>query len=177
MQVSGHRNNCIMIIGWPIFRLERYFLGRERNFLLHFARKSLHHHSIILVISDKHTHTGLMCRNTNHSRVRQTCRLSPLCYVHFSSIALVFVFSIVQNWTCCDYPLPAWPFSLQENGERMRKWRVNGERMRKWREIHSLDFLIFSLFPPFLSISYIKNCNILSQNVKDRLLSRMSQKA
>ena len=48
--------------------------------------------------------------------------------------------------------------------------------MRKWREIHSLDFLIFSLFPPFLSISYIKNCNILSQNVKDRLLSRMSQK-
>ena len=28
--------------------------------------------------------------------------------------------------------------------------------MRKWREIHSLDFLIFSLFPPSLSISYIK---------------------
>ena len=38
--------------------------------------------------------------------------------------------------------------------------------MRKWREIHSLDFLIFSLFPPFLSISYIKNCNILSQMSK-----------
>ena len=31
---------------------------------------------------------------------------------------------------------------------RMRKWRGNGERMRKWREIHSLHFLIFSLFPP-----------------------------
>ena len=38
--------------------------------------------------------------------------------------------------------------------------------MRKWREIHSLHFLIFSLFPPSLSISYVKNCLILSQNVK-----------
>ena len=52
------------------------------------------------------------------------------------------------------------------NGERMRKWRGNGERMRKWREIHSQDFLILCLFPPSLSISYIKNCHILSQNVK-----------
>ena len=38
--------------------------------------------------------------------------------------------------------------------------------MRKWREIHSLQFLIFSLFPSSLSISYIKNCLILQQNVK-----------
>ena len=38
--------------------------------------------------------------------------------------------------------------------------------MRKWREIYSLHFLIFSLFPPSLSISYIKNCHILWQNVK-----------
>ena len=30
------------------------------------------------------------------------------------------------------------------NGERMRKWMGNGERMRKWKEIHSLHFLIFS---------------------------------
>ena len=44
--------------------------------------------------------------------------------------------------------------------------RRNGERMRKWREIHSQDFLILCLFPPSLSISYIKNCHILSQNVK-----------
>ena len=44
---------------------------------------------------------------------------------------------------------------LRENGERMR----NGERF-------TLHFLIFSLFPPSLSISYIKNCLILSQNVK-----------
>ena len=55
---------------------------------------------------------------------------------------------------------------LRGNGERMRKWRGNGERMRKWREIHSQDFLILCLFPPSLSISYIKNCHILSQNVK-----------
>ena len=62
------------------------------------------------------------------------------------------------------------------NGERMRKWRGNGEEMdrewengertRKWREIHSLHFLIFSFFPPFLSISHINNCLILLQNVK-----------
>ena len=37
--------------------------------------------------------------------------------------------------------------------------------MGKWREAHSLHFLIFSLFPPSLSISYVKNCLILSQNV------------
>ena len=34
--------------------------------------------------------------------------------------------------------------------------------MRKWRE----NFLIISLYPPSLSISYIKICHILSQNVK-----------
>ena len=34
--------------------------------------------------------------------------------------------------------------------------------MRKWRE----NFLILSLYPPSLSISYIKICHILSQNVK-----------
>ena len=53
--------------------------------------------------------------------------------------------------------------------QNARKWRENeenGERMRKWKEIHSLHFLTFSLFPPSLSISYIKNCHILSQNVK-----------
>ena len=43
----------------------------------------------------------------------------------------------------------------------------NGERIRKWRDIHFLHFLIFSLFPPSLSISYIKNCDILWQNVKN----------
>ena len=66
-----------------------------------------------------------------------------------------------QGCTSCA-SLAAW---LWENGERMRKWRGR-DRMRKWREIHSLHFLIFSLFPPSLSISYIKNCLILSQNVK-----------
>ena len=46
------------------------------------------------------------------------------------------------NGTCDDYLLPAWPFSLRENGEKMRKWSGNGES-----EI-SLDFLIFSLSAP-----------------------------
>ena len=62
------------------------------------------------------------------------------------------------------------------SGERMRKWRRNRERIRKWRAIHSLYCLIFSLFPPSLSISYIKNCLILSQNVKWGTLSQSSQK-
>ena len=48
----------------------------------------------------------------------------------------------------------------------MRKWRGNGEKMRTWRKIHSLNFLILSLFPPSLSISYVKICHILAQNVK-----------
>ena len=61
------------------------------------------------------------------------------------------------------------------NQQRMRKWKEdeeinrewgNGEKMRKWKEIHSLYFLTFSVFPHSLSISYIKNCLILSQNVK-----------
>ena len=34
--------------------------------------------------------------------------------------------------------------------------------MRKWR----INFLILPLYPPSLSISYIKICHILSQNVK-----------
>ena len=56
--------------------------------------------------------------------------------------------------------------SWQPGSEEMERERGNGERMRKWREIHSLHFLIFSLFPSSLSISYIKNCLILSQNAK-----------
>ena len=53
--------------------------------------------------------------------------------------------------------------ALQPGCEEMkRKRRGNGERMRKWRE----NFLIISLYPPSLSISYIKICHILSQNVK-----------
>ena len=54
----------------------------------------------------------------------------------------------------------------RENEEVGGEWG-NGERMRKWREIHPLHFLIFSLSPPSLSISYIKNCCILLQNVKN----------
>ena len=62
---------------------------------------------------------------------------------------------------------------LQPCSWAARKWRENEEMKRKWREneemereIHSQDFLILCLFPPSLSISYIKNCHILSQNVK-----------
>ena len=178
MKVSGHFNNCIMIIGWPIFRLERYFLGRKRNFLLHFARKSLHHHSIILVISDKHTHTGLMCRNTNHSRVTQTCRLSPLCYVHFSSIALVFVFSIVQNWTELVVIIPYLrgpsPFKKMEreweNEEEMEREWGNGERFTLYISSFSLYFLPLYPFPISKIVSFCRKM------LNTALLSRMSQK-
>ena len=37
----------------------------------------------------------------------------------------------------------------------------HAESMRKRKEIHSLRFLIFSLFPPSLSISCIKRSHIL----------------
>ena len=50
----------------------------------------------------------------------------------------------------------------RENEEMKRKRRGNGERMRKWRK----NFLILSLYPPSLSISYIKICHTLSQNLK-----------
>ena len=56
--------------------------------------------------------------------------------------------------------------SVEREEGRMRKKRGNGKKMRKWSEIYSLHFLIFSLFPSSFSISYIKNCLILSQNVK-----------
>ena len=63
---------------------------------------------------------------------------------------------IVDCTTCCSLAP-----GLQKNGEKLER-----ERMRKWREIHSLYFLILSLFSPSLSISYIKICHILSQNVR-----------
>ena len=64
--------------------------------------------------------------------------------------------------------MAAWLQKIGErtkNEEEMEKERENGERMRKCREIHSLHFLILSLFPPSLSISSIKICHILSQNI------------
>ena len=60
----------------------------------------------------------------------------------------------------------------RENEEMKRKRRGNGERMRKWRE----NFLILPLYPPSLSISYIKICHILSQNVKYVTFVAKSQK-
>ena len=84
-----------------------------------------------------------------------------------------------QGCTNCGI-LASW---LQENGERMRKLRGNGEKMRKWWErvrkcgdIHSLHFFIFSLFPPSLSIFYIKNCLIFRKMLNMTLLSWMLQK-
>ena len=62
-------------------------------------------------------------------------------------------------WQPCSRAARKW----RENEEMKRKWRENEEMER---EIHSQDFLILCLFPPSLSISYIKNCHILSQNVK-----------
>ena len=63
----------------------------------------------------------------------------------------------------------------RENEKMKRKWREIEEMERQWKEIHSLHFLIFPSFPPSLSISYIKNCLILSQ-LNTALLSRMSKK-
>ena len=94
-----------------------------------------------------------------------------LCIIH-RAIYCILYYKLCQGYTTCSI-LAA---RMRENGERMRKWRGNwgrmrkwggnGEIMRKWREIHSLNFLIFLLFPPSLSISYIKICHILSQMSK-----------
>ena len=87
-------------------------------------------------------------------------------FVCVLSVCAIFAFfllwSIRQKQGCTSFAsLAAW---LWETGEWMRKWRGNWERMR--REIHSLHSLIFSVFPPFLSISYMKDCLILLRNVK-----------
>ena len=47
-----------------------------------------------------------------------------------------------------------------------RKRRGNGERMRKWRQNEEMERDLLFSFPPYLSISYIKKCHILSQNIK-----------
>ena len=80
--------------------------------------------------------------------------------------------SYLQGCTnCCSLAARKW----RENKKMKRKWREkeemerewgNGKRMRKWRVIHSLHFLIFSFSPSSLYITFIKNCFILSLNVK-----------
>ena len=59
---------------------------------------------------------------------------------------------------------------MGENEKMKRKWRKNGEMKRKWRG-NGDRFIIYissfsPIFPPPLSFSCIKNCLILSQNVK-----------
>ena len=54
-----------------------------------------------------------------------------------------------------------------ENEEEMeREWGENEKMKRKWREIHSLHFLIFSLFPPSLTLSYINKPLLLQMSQK-----------
>ena len=116
--------------------------------------------SIVFLISNPS-----MCGNKNFSHTRNQC--------------------VTTRWS-----LGAGP---RGNGERMRKWRENEEMKRKWREneemkrksreneemereIHSQDFLILCLFPPSLSISYIKIVTFCRKMLNTALLSRMSQK-
>ena len=74
-------------------------------------------------------------------------------------IVIIYIPGLHKLWQPCSRAARKW----RENEEMKRKWRENEEMER---EIHSQDFLILCLFPPSLSISYIKNCHILSQNVK-----------
>ena len=63
------------------------------------------------------------------------------CIMHYSSCnVLHFTLWIVSGLHNLPHP------------DCLAGIRENGERMRKWREVHSLHFLIFSLFPPSLSI-------------------------
>ena len=90
--------------------------------------------------------------------------------------------SKVQGCTTCT-SLAAW---LWENWEKIRKWRENGEKMRRWRgkgqimrklrEIYFQYILIFSLFPPSLSISRSKIVSFCPKMLNMALLSRISQK-
>ena len=82
---------------------------------------------------------------------------------------------------------------MQENGERMRKWRGkgerirkwrgNGEKMRKWRENEEMERDSLSTFPLFLFISSLSNhflyqrlSHFVAKMLNTALLSRMSQK-
>ena len=58
-----------------------------------------------------------------------------------------------------------------------REWENEEEMERKWRKIHSLHFLIFSFFPPALSVSYLsKIVSSCRKMLNTALLARMSQK-
>ena len=61
----------------------------------------------------------------------------------------------------------------QPGSRAARKWRENEKMKRNWRENEEMERDSLSIFPHYLfffhsspSISYIKNCLILSQNVK-----------
>ena len=64
----------------------------------------------------------------------------------------------------------------------VKKWRENEKINRKWGENEEMERDSLSTYPhflfisPSLSISHIKNCLILSQNVKYGTLVAMSQK-
>ena len=57
----------------------------------------------------------------------------------------------------CDYFWSGLHKSCQPASLAVKKWKGSAEKMRNWREIYSLHFLTFSLFPPSISISYIKS--------------------
>ena len=85
-------------------------------------------------------------------------------------------FKSKQGWTTfCSLAA-----GLQENGERMRKWRGNGERMRIWRgNGKRCTFYIssFSLyFPPLYPFPISKIVIFCRKMLNKALLTRMSQK-
>ena len=58
----------------------------------------------------------------------------------------------------------------------MEREGENGERMRKWRKIHSLHFLILSVFPPPYPFPTSKFVTFCRKGLNMALFSRMSQK-
>ena len=114
--MSWHFNNCTVIIGWPIYRLKRYFLDRKRNFLPHFARKSQHHHSIIPIIGDKHTHTQDLCAVTLITQglgKHVDYRHCVICISHLKRWYLcLLLFRIEQNFLIFPHLLGPSPFEV-----------------------------------------------------------------
>ena len=67
-------------------------------------------------------------------------------------------YSLLPHFSLSFFPLVL----LLRVAQLVAAWKLGWEKMqREWG-----NFLIFSLYPPSLSISYIKNCLILPQNVR-----------
>ena len=115
----------------------------------------------------------LVSNQSNHYSFSFLQENSIKSFIHFTTSAVKSYLSCRLFDTSTALVLATIARLVAEGSWPVRKSRNNEKMKRKWRKIHTQHFLIFSLFPPSPSISYI--LYILSQNVKYGT-SRMSQK-